>query len=510
MFLTIHKNRSLLIILCFILFFLLWQSGYCGEKPLLAVLDLDYQGVSKRDATLLTDIMTMNIMETGKVHCISRLERTKLLKAHGFPLAESKIKEYYPEIASLIYADYLAGGMIKKEKTGYRITLHLYENAGQQIIKIKEAVYPDFDAGMNNMREFTIDFLSGVTFTFSPTDLSGKVTASLSPVPIKEKILFLFDAHHGTREWAHIKKLFYILITLFTEDPRYQPFFTESKEDVLGPASGEFQMPGNSMDYQWIALCKEVKDQFYFILYTTYGEEKFAIPLDRDFSPEKKAEEIHARFNDLPPLPQGQLIKEIRKNLYLEEKIDELLYLEKISSHTCNVRFYQKTLKSLFTPNLNPNLNLISFESDFYWYYLQYLGSGIGYGFNLGYPGTIDSALNNHPLIYQHEFRIIPLSLRTASTVSIVLQNILALSFHNISIITDHLDGPFTYSDAGFTFYLKCGLNMGLLFHQSEKFALYLDIITLYYTFPLVPHPQYDNIRHFSGDLLGAGVSLSF
>ncbi|MBN2441478.1 MAG: hypothetical protein JXJ04_09025, partial [Spirochaetales bacterium] len=198
------------------------------------------------------------------------------------------------------------------------------------------------------------------------------------------------------------------------------------------------------------------------------------------------------------------------ENLELEEKIEELLYLEKISSHSFNLRIYQKTIKSLFTPNLNPNLSLLSLESDFYWYYLNYLGLGFGYGFNLGYPGTIDSALNNHPLIYQHEFRIIPLSIRTSSTLSIVLDSVAALVFHDIYTITDHLDGPFTYTNAGLTLFLKFGINMGLLFHQSEKFALYLDIAFLYYTLPLIPHPQYDTIRHFSGDVLGMGISIGF
>jgi len=444
------------------------------------------------------------------------MARNKLLKANGFPVEECKIMDSYPEVTSLLFADYLIGGKIIREKKRIYISLHLFEKESGKIIKKKEAVYPVFEDALKKMRGFVQDFFIGISLHMSSPGISQRVITSLQPVMIKEKILFVFNSDCSTREWAEIKKIMYILISHLTENSSYEPYLLELHSDIKTFTNSDFQIMGQNKKCQSIAFFKEENNEFSFILLTVDGEEKINYSLSGFLYPEEKANEIFIILSGLPRIPQNLLISEIKKNLYLEEKLDELLYLDKVSSNNYNIRiFFMKLLKSLYTPNLSPDLNMFSVESEVYWYYLNYLGFGIGYGFNLGYAGTIDSNLSSHPPVYQNEFRIIPLSLRSTSTISPVLNYIVGIMFHNIYSMEKHVDDEteityFTYYDAGMTLYLKFGLNMGVSLHLSENFAMYLDLFTVYYSLPIIPHPQYDGIRHFSGDLFGCGISIGF
>ncbi|MBN2441168.1 MAG: hypothetical protein JXJ04_07470, partial [Spirochaetales bacterium] len=306
-------NKKMILVILMTMVFPVFVSfhAYGQDKPLLAVLDLDHSGISKREATLLTDIITMNIMETGTFHLISRPERTNLLNAHGFPLKESKIANYYPEIASLIYADYIVGGIIKKEKKTVTIALHLYEKESQHIIKAEEKDYISLEEGMNNMREFVKELLSGVSYKVSSEDFSQKVINSLAPVPIKERILFLFHKNHTTPDWARIKTLIYILINHLTENPGYLTFFTEIEKDEGFLTKEDLQILAGRKQCQTIVLCSEEEEVFFLTLYESDGVEKLRVPLSRDFDPGEKAKEIIVKVTALAHISQESLIKEI-------------------------------------------------------------------------------------------------------------------------------------------------------------------------------------------------------
>jgi hypothetical protein len=493
---TLPKQKCSIIVFIFLLFCLYCFRLCAEDKPLLAVLDLTYSGISRKNALLLVDTIIMNMLETGRFHLISRTERNNLLMAKQYPLNDIINSKFYPEIGKLLYVDYLLGGNIEVRKKSVQLSVFLYEVESQAFRSKEEREYPGFEEMIQQIREPLHDLIDKAVLKTGVTQFSARVLEQLSPVPIKEKVLFVFPNNDCTTEQAVQKEMIYFLISLLTEDSRFLPYYIEISYDMNEPPLDSFLNHAQLKNCNYFAFVKQEHESQppspSIVLYGEDLDEKLKVSLASPFQSEIKAYEIKKSMTDLPPLSQNIVVQELRKNLYLEEKIHELLLVEKLFSKRFSFRYHQKLLKSIYTPAIHPGLNLFSFEADVYWFYLDIIGLGIGYGFSIGYPGTLDASLNNHPPVYQHEIRFD------------------SIIFHNIYRISSHIDSPLTYENAGYTFYMKAGINIGLLIPVSEHFLLYLDMFTPFYSLPLIPHPQDDNIRHFSLDLGGIGFNFTF
>ncbi|MBN1697171.1 MAG: hypothetical protein JW881_06640 [Spirochaetales bacterium] len=487
---------------------------YGEEKPLAVVLDFSGSGISEKDTLFLIDILTINLLETGKVNMISRTERNAFLQARQFPLSEMAGTGSLPELGKLLYADYLIGGKITGDKGPVKLTLFLYDAESGRISDLKTREYSEFAGLIDNLRDCAHELVLCIPPGQSRTALSQKVLKQVSPVPVREKILFIFRKHDVTGAEAAQKDMFYSLVSMLTDASRFIPYYTEIDFDFTAPPLEAFVRDARSKECGSFAFIRQTTDghrpSHSFVVYDNSLTERLAVPVDPPVDPEEKAREIGELMTEHLLLPQRMIGEEVRKNLYLEQKIGELLLAERLFSKRFSLRFHQKLFKSIYTPTLHPDLNLVSGEIDLFWYYLDILGTGVGYGFNLGYPGTLDSSLNNHPLVYQHELRFTPLSLRAGGRFCLVFDYLISIALHNMYRITSHIDGPLTYENSGFTVYMKAGLDIGCLFYFSPSYAVYIDLFTLFYSLPIIPHPQDNGIRHFSGDLGGIGFNFSF
>jgi hypothetical protein len=175
---------------------------------------------------------------------------------------------------------------------------------------------------------------------------------------------------------------------------------------------------------------------------------------------------------------------------------------------------YQTLFKSTYVAVYHPVLSILSMESNLIWYYNRMFGLGLGYGFSLNYPATFDNDLSGHPLVKQHEIRLIPFSFQTGGFIGFNFQLLTTLNFHNTIYETpedaelenqDNLD-EFTI------IFTKIGLNIGLMINLSDSYAIYWNGMTINYGIPL--GDKYENsdteILPFSLDLGSIGFSLRF
>ncbi|MBN1410801.1 MAG: hypothetical protein JW969_08140 [Spirochaetales bacterium] len=500
----------------FLILFLLFLSfGFpvfsVPEKPIMAVLDLEHPAISSDDSRFLVDLLTINFHETGRFRLVSRMERDRLLASHDFRLSSDSSGDYFREIGSLLFADYLSGGRITRENGRFMVRLFIYRLSPGHIVAEEVREFSDIDGIAGSLREWAASLAAAVPESPYPVkDLSAKVVDSLGPVYIREKVLFLGYGAGLTPEQAACREALYRAMAVLADRPDLFVYYAESDYDEAEPPLHIFNGLRKSMDCTSYGFIKREGDRRFFILCDGENAEKARVGTGIPIDPAAFGDEIVQTVSSLPLLPQEMLAGEIRENLSIERKIEDLLRVESVLSHNFSFRYHSRVLKSVFAPSLHPELNLLSFEGDLYYYYLTTIGLGIGYGFSVGYPGTIDVTMSGHPPIFQHEFRLTPLSFRSGDPVGIIVNTFVSLNFHNVSRIITHTIPPNTYEDAGYTFFLSTGIDIGFLFYLTENTSLYIDFCTLKYTFPIIAHPQFDGQRYFSGDLGGLGISFQF
>ena len=113
-------------VLPLLLFFLILISGIIAQekqKPIVAVLDLSGDGVSKAETKAITNLLISSIFETDLVSIIDRNQREEILSEIMFSLSGCTDENCAIEVGKMLAADIMVIGSI--DSIGSRLSIDL-------------------------------------------------------------------------------------------------------------------------------------------------------------------------------------------------------------------------------------------------------------------------------------------------------------------------------------------------------------------------------------------------
>jgi hypothetical protein len=489
-------------------------------KPVVAVLEFERGGVERIDMLLLVDMMGVNLLETDRCHVIGRLEQKKLLSGFEYAHAGGLSGKEYREAGERLFADFIITGYVDNNGRKVEFGVELFDVTFSRFLKTETYTLSSFEELISRVRPISQTLLDTIVSTHHAIKPGVRVFESLSPVPIKERILFVLQKGVLNPGDAELRKLANCVLYEMLSSRRFLPYLTEIiyVDGTIDKEETAIFLSESNCHYA-AAVVRE-NSGYSFIVYDNDMIQRHAVVIDPVFDPVREAKRIARSIEEeLPLLPQEILASEIKKNIMVEEKLDGLLFSEKLLAHRWEVTVYQRLLKPVLFYYYAPMLSVLSLEADLYWHYTPTIGLGVGYGYSFNYPGTFDRLMNTLPYIHQHEVRFIPLSFRTGGTLGFLINIIAAINLHNSYYIENHeVNGEsyLTYSDETMICFAKLGLNIGMIFNLSHSFALYWNGLFLNYAIPIGEHFNYDdtdremNVRPFSLDVAGLGIIYRF
>ncbi len=483
---------------------------YSAELPVVTVMDFSVNEISKADGNAFTDLFIYNIHETGKYLVIERNERNKLIKGLGVSLENDYSENEIREIASLLNADIAVTGEISVDE-------------GLLVLKIRKIHVDsglentDFTGKYHTVNEMTEDFrrISGELFPAGSAETAnlfspGKIAASLTPLPITERMLFVVPSGKMTPELAYFKQLLIRLSELLLKNGNVSIYFRNYNAEQAMPDLQELQTEADKNNYHSIILIKEAEEKSEPAVLTVYERDlkiRTEIRINKEDEMETVFSDIKSAFcENAYFVPQEILLKEIKRNIKISEKLENLIFAEEVLSSAFSIGLRTKLFTSVLAPEYHPNLNIASAVAGFSWYYDRLFGIGLEYEYSLGYPGTIDSKLADHPLISQHQIRLIPFRFRTAGKLSILLNIFSSIHFHNAYEIVFAPGDVHYYNNETIIWFLTAGLNLGLVLNLTKEWAVFTEIAEINYIIFRGPQPMdISRKRNFSGDFGGLG-----
>ncbi len=100
-------------------------GAWAGEKPHVAVMDLEARGVEENVALSLSDYLRMTIFQSGKFVVVNREDMKSILKEQGFQLAGCRSAACAVEMGQLLGAEKMFMGSVGKIGSSYMVTVKL-------------------------------------------------------------------------------------------------------------------------------------------------------------------------------------------------------------------------------------------------------------------------------------------------------------------------------------------------------------------------------------------------
>jgi hypothetical protein len=485
-------------------------AAYGQTTPLLLVADLKYEGISELEMKLLVDLLSYTIAETGEYLVMNRYERNKLLRGFGYSQRNLDERKVYLEAAELLRARYIVTGSCVRASSGLTLALSLWDVNGGTLIKSTAETGEDFKALVDRVRSVT-RALTGYGPSLKRAGVGEGLTASLYVAPIRERILIVLPAGPLIPEAAAARLLVSEAAARFPEDNRFQIYFSSAAYPAESPDPSLFLRTLSARDCHTLGLIVGEGGAYALALFNSSLVETLRFPLTLKGERKENARLLAQNMEKDIPLPDPLLLtRELEREIRIKEKLDELLFNEKFLSQRLAVNIHTSIIKPAITGFYHPLLNILSLESDVYYYYSDFFGIGAGYAFALSYPALIDSRLRGHPLVAQHEIRLIPVSFRSAGRVSVLLNLITALNLHNGYDIISAGGDTYTFENETTFVFLKIALNMGMLISITDEISVFVDFVTASVIIPLHlgTAPYTDTL--ISGGFGGLGVIVRF
>jgi hypothetical protein len=508
-----HGLRRILITsLLLLLFPCSFLSGQ--SLPLLIIADFDYSGISGSEMRLLVDLFSYTAFETGSFLVLNRYERNKLLKGFGYDRGRLKEKEAYLEAGELLRAEYLITGSCTKSNNTLILSLSLWEVKNNTPVNTVGETYASFEEAIDGSRNLNAQLIAPLNNGCSSRQAtpSSGLSETLYVSRILQRILVVFPTRLKTEEEAGFHVLVNEACTYLYQSNTMNIQFSSQGYDMAEPDLKAGIKLLKKRDCHTLVLLSSDNDSYTLVLYS--GDETKL--LKKVCFPERERKEEAARIareleKELPPLPLKTIARELSREMRIKEKIDMLLFNEKFLSQQLFINLHQSILKPAIVGKYHPLLNILSCEADVYWYYAKLIGSGAGYAVSLGYPATIDSKLYSHPLVLQHEFRLIPFSFRSAGQIGIMANLMTSFNMHNAyRIVYNSIIDKYEHIDEMSLWFFKVSLNAGLLINVSDMTSVFVDLVTLSYIIPFdTGKVTYDGTA-VSGSLGGIGIILRF
>ncbi|MBN1697639.1 MAG: hypothetical protein JW881_09010 [Spirochaetales bacterium] len=489
-------------------------------KPVIAILESGSRGISGTDCQTLIDLLGANLLETNECHVIGRLEQKKLLDAAEFGKKQGLSRRDYEEAGRRLFADFIIVMSIDSEGEAVVLSVELFDTVFSRIIENHTNEFGSIDALAVFMRPLSRKILQSILQTDHRIDPGERVLETLSPVTVKERILFLLPAFANDETTARVREILHRVLQGIITSRRFMPFIAEISPLNGTPERKEAEEILSASDCHYAAMIVNDNGVFRFVVFGENNGDLYSRTIGSLQEPEIEAAVIIRMIEEkLPFLSQDILAAELKKNIRVEEKLGDLLSAEKILARRWTVSIYQKLVKPAMLYYYTPMMCVLSFESDICWYYGAMFGLGAGYGYSYSYPGAFDPLMTTLPYIHQHEIRLIPFSFRTGGKIGFALNVVTALTIHNSWYIKKHdIGGEYslTWSDEKTIWFFKAGINAGLTINLGEPYALYWN--GLFFNFAFSPIDFYDygdlegdiHTRPFSIDVAGLGFIFRF
>jgi hypothetical protein len=503
----------------FVIFFILTFASVTAsgdDKPVVALLDFTCSGLGQNDGLLVVDLLNLDLLQTDSCHVIGRLERNRLLSGFEVSSSERSFQKEYKEAGDRLFADFIAAGGIVKSDNTLVMTVHLFDVTFSKLIQTDNYTFASFTELIDSCRSVSGNILEKIEKAIHPDNPGTRILDSLSPIPFKERILFLLPKGSLDTETAGLKELLNLVLSGLIPSRRFIPFVSEV--DYRNDANDDdvVRLLIRNRGCHYAAIIRREKNGVDFIVMDAEMKRMRAIPISVPFDAKTKSMSIIKEIEEkLPLLPQSVLAAELKDNILVEQKLDELLFSERILSKRWNIALYSRLFKSVFLDTYIPALSILSFETDAFWYYADTVGIGFGYGYSYNYPGTWSPSCNIIPFIHEHEFRIVPFAFRTGGVFSFSLNVIASLNLHNTVDVNGY---KFNASDNKelMILYTKLGLNIGIVYNFNESLGIYWNGLFFNYAIPLLiwdtsSIPAYNPPNgSFSLDIGGPGIIYRF
>jgi len=123
--------RRWILLLCLTAF----PASMIFSQDYLAVLQLDPQGLSEVEASILTDRLRSELFQTGQFQVIEREKMNQILDEQNFQLSGCTSNECMVEIGQLIGVQQIIGGTVSKFGTLFSISIRLIEVSTGRILE---------------------------------------------------------------------------------------------------------------------------------------------------------------------------------------------------------------------------------------------------------------------------------------------------------------------------------------------------------------------------------------
>lgn len=502
---------------------------YSEDLPVVAVMDFELEGISEADGNTYTDLFSYNIFETGQFLVIDRNERNKLQKGLGLSVENTADENEIREIAALLNADIIVSARIISTSENIHLEIKkLYVDKNRSSTVLTEQ-YSDSRQMTDDFRRLSRELFSDVPAGTEDKSALGKIAASLTPLRITERMLFVLPSGKLDADQAFFKLLLNRFSDFLIQKNNVSIYYMNNHgngDRPLQDNNGDrvlqyYREEAEKNNYHSIVLIEEIEeieevDELEETAVLTIYERDLTKRTEIPFNPEKGLEEVFFVITSVLGgstyyVPQEILLKEIRRNIKISRKLDKLIFAEEVAAARYSISLSSKLFTSVLAPEYHPNLNIASAAAGFYWYYDKLFGLAAEYEYSLGYPGTIDSKLSDHPLISQHQIRLIPFRLRTAGKLSLALSIFSSIHFHNAYEIVFAPGDVHFYNNETIIYFLTAGLNIGLVWNLSREWAVFAGIAELNYIYHRGPLPMdISKKRNFSGDFGGVGFIYRF
>ncbi|RPJ06543.1 MAG: hypothetical protein EHM28_09890 [Spirochaetaceae bacterium] len=505
--------------------------AHSQEQELLIVADFEYEGISEFDMHILVDLFSYTIFETGGFQVMNRYERNKLLRGFGYKQDRLTDQAAYVEAGELLQARKIVTGSCRRTGNYISLSLILWQ-AGLQssspsgsntISRHYEHVFAGMDDLYENAREIISQLVAKKSaITGNISGISG-LTASLYLTPIRERVLIVLPVGSADKDalddaTASARLLAAETVSRLLSSNRLSVTISSWTYDPAAPDYAGLHNLLSERDCHTLCIIEKRENRFVLCFYEALpeGEDssqvKLAVPVSLAAGRTAEALRLAQTIEkELPLLSPGLLARELGREIRIKDKLDMLLFNERFLAKRFLINIHQSMIKPALVGKYHPMMNLLALEGDFIWYWDQLFGSGIGYSFSAGYPGTLDSKLSSHPIVGQHEFRIIPLSFRSAGNISVVVNLTASINLQNaFRIVYYEPIDKYEFKDETLLIMFKAGVNMGILINVDDFYTIYVDLVSLGYVVPFnIGTVTYDG-TNISGGLGGVGLILRF
>jgi TolB-like protein len=160
--------------------------AYSQQKTNIAVMDLEGKGITKTEASVLTDKFRSELINTNRFNVVERNRMNEILVEQGFQQTGCTTQECVVEMGQLIGVERITAGSVGKIGAMYLVSIRLIDVASGEIIKeISEEVEGTIEEVVKVGIANAAKRIAGIEA--DKADKTDKVVKEAAPAPVEKK-----------------------------------------------------------------------------------------------------------------------------------------------------------------------------------------------------------------------------------------------------------------------------------------------------------------------------------